>query len=641
MRTLAKLAALAWVAAASAHAQDAIKPGVDYHSFSNVSEFRVKHVSLDLDVSFKTKTLNGHADLTVLRENPTARVLVLDSRDLDIRSVSLVAPGGTATPLTFRFGDEKKFLGRPLNIDMPAASPAPVASAGKRFAAAESVIRIDYSSQPQASGLQWLTPAQTNGKKLPYLFSQSESVHARSWIPLQDSPQVRVTYDATIRVPKGLVVVMSAAHGAVGKPDAKGLVAYRFEMHEAIPSYLIAIAVGDITFRAISPRTGVYAEPGVIDAAAAEFSDLERMVAACETLFGPYRWGRYDILILPPSAPYGGMENPRLSFITPTVIAGDKSLVSLIAHELAHSWSGNLVTNATWRDFWLNEGFTVYLERRIVETLYGARRERMEDVLGVQSLRGELADADPAHQQLAVDLRNDDPDDGVTDIAYEKGKLFLQFLENRFGRDELQKFLRSYFDHFAFQSIYTEQFLDYLRANLLPKKPGAVTEAQIQEWVYGPGLPTYAVFPADDVFAPVDAARKAWLAGTLNTASLPTREWSTQEWLQFLNNLPADLPRDRVADLDKAFALSKSRNAEIAMAWFLVAIRADYDPAYADVQRYLLTIGRRKLVRPLYEALMKTPKGAALARATYSQARPGYHPITATAIDLIVQPKKN
>ena len=643
MRTLAKLAALAWVAAASAHADETIKPGVDYHSFANVGEFRVKHVSLDLDVSFKTKTLNGHADLTVLRENPNARVLVLDSRDLDIRSVSLVAEDGSRTPLTFRFGDEKKFLGRPLNIDMPAASPTstPTAATGKRFAAAESVIHIDYSSQPQASGLQWLTPTQTNGKKLPYLFSQSESVHARSWIPLQDSPQVRVTYDATIHVPKGLVAVMSAAHGAVGKPDAKGLVAYRFEMREAIPSYLIAIAVGDIKFRAISPRTGVYAEPGVIDAAAAEFSDLERMVAACETLFGPYRWGRYDILILPPSAPYGGMENPRLSFITPTVIAGDKSLVSLIAHELAHSWSGNLVTNATWRDFWLNEGFTVYLERRIVETLYGARRERMEDVLGVQSLRGDLASADPAHQQLAVDLRKDDPDDGVTDIAYEKGKLFLQFLENRFGRDELQKFLRSYFDHFAFQSIYTEQFLDYLRANLLPKKPGAVTEAQIQEWVYGPGLPAYAVLPADDVFAPVDAARKSWLAGTLTTANLPARDWSTQEWLQFLNNLPADLARERVADLDKTFALSKSRNAEIAMAWFLVAIRADYDPAYADVQHYLLTIGRRKLVRPLYEALMNTPKGVALARATYSEARPGYHPITATAIDLIVPPKKN
>ncbi len=266
---------------------------------------------------------------------------------------------------------------------------------------------------------------------------------------------------------------MSAAHsGCEREPDKSGNTLYRFEMKEAIPSYLIAIAVGDIKFRSLGARTGVYAEPGVLDSAAKEFEDLERMVSACESLFGAYRWGRYDLLILPPSAPYGGMENPRLSFITPTVIAGDKSLVSLIAHELAHSWSGNLVTNATWRDFWLNEGFTVYLERRIVEAIYGQRREQMEDALGLQSLRRDLAGLDPAHQQLAIDLRKDDPDEGVTDVAYEKGKLFLQFLESRFGRDTLQAFLRGYFDHFAFQSIYTEQFLDYARANLLLEEAG-------------------------------------------------------------------------------------------------------------------------------------------------------------------------
>ena len=637
MRLLPKLAALAWVAAASAQADEAIRPGVDYHSFANVSEFRVKHVALDLDVSFQKKELSGHVDLTVVRESMSPGTLVLDTRDLDIRSVSMLPKfGGLPTPLTFKIGDEQKYLGRPLRIEMPGVAGV----AGTLEAAKQSIIRIDYRSRPQASGLQWLTPAQTHDKKYPYLFSQNESIHARSWIPLQDSPQVRATYSATIHTPDGLVAVMSASHGAVdSKPDLKGLTAYRFEMQEAIPSYLIALAVGDIKFRAVGERTGIYAEPGVLDAAASEFSDLERMVSTCEKLFGPYRWGRYDLLIMPPSAPYGGMENPRLSFITPTVIAGDKSLVSLVAHELAHSWSGNLVTNATWRDFWLNEGFTVYLERRIVETIYGERREKMEDALGLQSLRSDLANLDPPHQQLAIDLRKDDPDDGTTDVAYEKGKLFLRFLESRYGRDEVQAFLRSYFDHFAFQSIYTEQFLDYLRSNLLPKKPGAVTEAQIQEWVYGPGIPSYAVLPSDDVFAPVDDVRKAWVAGTLATDKLPVNGWSTQEWLQFLKNLPRPLPRGKVASLDKAFALSKSTNAEIAMSWFVVAIRNGYEPAYPEVQRYLTTIGRRKLVRPLYEELMKTPQGAALARATYARARPGYHPITATSIDLIVNPK--
>jgi aminopeptidase N len=642
------MAALIWVAAASAHVgaiaaesqpaqKQTLKPGVDYHSFANVDDFRVRNVSLDLTVSFPKKELSGFADLTVARVKPGAHTLVLDTRDLAIRSISLRGEKGASSPLSFSFGDEQKFLGKPLRIEIP-ASTTPAAMAGK--ALDESVIRIEYSTLPQASGLQWLTPEQTNDKKHPYLFSQNESIHARSWIPLQDSPQVRVTYSATIHVPDGLVAVMSAEHGPVdSKPDANGLTAYRFQMKEAIPSYLIALAVGDIQFRSISGRTGVYTEPGMLDASAREFEDLERMVASCEKLFGAYRWGRYDLLILPPSAPYGGMENPRLSFITPTVIAGDKSLVSLIAHELAHSWSGNLVTNATWRDFWLNEGFTVYLERTIVRALYGERREKMEDALGLQSMRRDMADLDAAHQHLAIDLRNEDPDDGVTDVAYEKGKLFLQFLESRFGRAELQTFLRGYFDHFAFHSIYTEQFLDYARANLLAKKPGAVTEQQIQEWVYGPGVPSYAVLPPQDVFKPIDDVRAAWLAGKVKAAALPTKDWSTQEWLHFLDNLPPKLPVDRLTELDSAFELSKSRNAEIAMSWYRNAVRNDYQPAFPEIERYLTTIGRRKLVRPLYEELMKTPQGAVFARATYARARPGYHPITQASIDAIV--KKN
>jgi hypothetical protein len=334
------------------------------------------------------------------------------------------------------------------------------------------------------------------------------------------------------------------------------------------------------------------------------------------------------------------MENPRLSFITPTVIAGDRSLVSVIAHELAHSWSGNLVTNATWRDFWLNEGFTVYLERRIVAALYGQRRAQMEDVLGLQSLHRDLADLGPGDQHLAIDLRGRDPDDGTTDVAYEKGKLFLQFLESRFGRDALDAFLRGYFDHFAYQSIDTEQFLDYLDANLLAKHPGVVTDQEIHAWVYEPGLPGFAVLPAADVFAPIDRTRAAWLAGSIPTADLPTKEWSTQEWLHFLDNLPPEVPRPRLDELEQRYMLSESRNAEIAHRWFRIAIRNDYAPAYPQLTRYLTTIGRRKLVRPLYEDLMKTPRGAELARSIYAKARAGYHPIVQTSIDAIVTPKR-
>jgi leukotriene A-4 hydrolase/aminopeptidase len=627
----ASIAALAGVAAllhvASTCAAEPLRPGVDYHSFANVAAFRVRNVDLDLAVDFDARRLSGHADLNVARLDKNARTLILDTRDLDIRSVSLVEKGAPGTPLTFKLGEAREFLGKPLNIEMPAGA-----------AGSNAVLRIEYRTQPQASGLQWLTPAQTAGKKQPYLFSQSESIHSRSWIPLQDSPQVRVSYRATIRVPRGLVAVMSAAHGPVdARPDENGRTAYRFEMKEAIPSYLIAIAVGDLTFRSLGPRAGVYTEPAVLDAAAKEFVDLESMVSTCEKLFGPYRWGRYDLLILPPSAPYGGMENPRLSFITPTVIAGDRSLVSLIAHELAHSWSGNLVTNATWRDFWLNEGFTVYLERRIVEALYGQRREQMEDALGLQSLRRDLADLPPPGQHLALDLRGQDPDEGTTEVAYEKGKLFLQYIESRVGRPELDAFLRGYFDHFAFQSIHTEQFLDYLRANLLAKKPGALTEQQIHAWVYEPGIPGFAVLPSADVFEPIDKARSGWLAGSVATARLPVTGWSTQEWLHFLDNMPPTVSPAKLDELEKSFSLSQSGNAEIAHSWFRVAIRNDYQPVYPALERYLTTIGRRKLVRPLYDDLMKTPRGADFARSIYAKARPGYHPITQTAIDAIVK----
>jgi hypothetical protein len=297
------------------------------------------------------------------------------------------------------------------------------------------------------------------------------------------------------------------------------------------------------------------------------------------------------------------------------------------------------VTNATWRDFWLNEGFTVYLERRILEALYGLRREQMEDALGLESLKHDLADLKPPGQHLAIDLRGQDPDEGTTQVPYEKGKLFLQFLESRFGRDALDSFLRGYFDHFAFQSIDTEQFLDYLRANLLPRKPGAVTEQQIHAWVYEPGIPGFAVLPSADVFAPIDKARSDWLTGATSIAQLAASEWTTQEWLHFLDNMPATVPRARLDELDKTFALSQSGNAEIAHSWFRVAIRNDYGPAYPRLERYLTTIGRRKLVRPLYEDLMKTPQGAERARAIYAQARPGYHPITQTAVDAVVNPK--
>jgi leukotriene-A4 hydrolase len=596
----------------------------DYHSYANPQAMRVEQVDLDLDVDFKTKTLGGRVDLEVRRLDAAARDLTLDTRDLTIQKVSLLDPAGHAKPLTFKLDPRDAVLGSALHVAIPADVGGPT------FA-----VRIAYRSQPSASGLQWLTPAQTAGKKYPFLFSQSEAIHARSWIPLQDTPQVRTTYRAHIRTPKELRAVMSAGN----QPESPLNGDYRFEMPQAIPSYLIAIGVGDLQFRPIGERTGVFAEPATLQAAANEFADTEAMIENCEKLFGPYRWGRYDLLILPPSFPIGGMENPRLSFITPTIIAGDRSLVSLITHEMAHSWSGNLVTNATWRDVWLNEGFTVFLERRILESLYGTARRDMEAVHGLGDLNGHLKTLEPRDTVLAGDWRGRDPDDAFSFVPYEKGYLFLKYIESKVGRDRMETFLHGYFDHFAFQSMTTEQFVAYLKSNLLSATPEAVSEAQLNAWLYQPGLPADAVLPQSDAFLKVDEERRAWLEGRKPARDLPGSAWSTYEWLYFLDNMPAHLSTAQLTDLDKTFRLTQAGNAEIAHSWFMNVIRNRYTPALPRLDQYLVMIGRQKLIKPLYEELMKSDWGRAEAQRVYAQARPGYHPITVKAIDDVVLKK--
>jgi leukotriene-A4 hydrolase len=623
MKTL--FAALALSASlAHAAAPDPIVPGKDYHSYADTSAFRVKHLDLDLSIAFEDKRLSGVADLTLTRMSPDAAQLVLDTRDLVIRRVWWMKSATELQPLRFTLGVRDPMLGSPLTIDVPAEASAD-----------ELGIRISYQTRPEASGLQWVPTALTADKTHPFLFTQSQAIHARSWIPLQDSPQVRMTYSATIRAPAGMRAVMSAesvTNPLELVPDG----VFKFRMPQAIPSYLIALGVGKLEFRATGPRTGVYAEPSVVGPAAEEFSETEQMMQVSEKLFGAYRWGRYDLLILPPSFPFGGMENPRISFITPTVIAGDKSLTALIAHELAHSWSGNLVTNATWRDLWLNEGFTVYLQGRIMTAVYGDRREAMEEMLDLTTLRKELAEFPAADQLLAIDLRGRDPDDAFSQVPYIKGALFIRWLASRFGTDAVDQFLQGYFDAFAFRSVDTETFREYLEAHLLKQKPGTVTKAELDEWMHAPGLPKNAVLPTSDAFDLVDVARKDWLAGKLAVADLPARQWTTHEWVHFIEGFPKKVPAGKLAELDAAYSLTGIGNAEIAFVWLRTAIANDYAPAWPRLESYLTGIGRRRLIKPLYEDLMKTPAGAERARAIYAKARANYHPIATNTLDAIV-----
>jgi aminopeptidase N len=412
-------------------------------------------------------------------------------------------------------------------------------------------------------------------------------------------------------------------------------------MPQAIPSYLIALAIGDLNAKLIGKRSRVWAEPSMLDAAAREFEDTEKMIEAAEKLYGPYRWGQYDILVLPPSFPFGGMENPRLTFATPTVIAGDKSLVALVAHELAHSWSGNLVTNATWRDFWLNEGFTTYLERRIVEVLYGKHMADMQAAIGVRDLAESRKTLEmPGDRTLLPDLTGRDPDDAFSNVPYEQGSLFLVFLESKFGRDAFDAFLRKWFDEHAFQSATTEEFLAFLKTNLLDTKPGTVTDAQIQEWLHTETIPVFAVLPMSDAFAKVEQARDAWLeGGAIDALAKTASMWSAQEWIHFVDSLPRKMEPRQLVSLDRRFKLTESRNTEIAHVWYRLAIANRYTAAYPAMERYMIGIGRRKLIVPLYRDLATYPDGLKLANKIYAEARDGYHPLTQSTVADILKPK--
>jgi aminopeptidase N len=583
--------------------------GPDVSTQTHDSAYTIEHFDLELAVDFKKRELKGHVTHT-LKRRKNGDKLIVDTRDLDIASVETSADGKTFAKGTFELAPPQKNLGQALSIPIPD---------GTRFA------RISYSTRPTASGLGWLEPAQTAGKKQPFLFSQAQATHARSFIPLQDSPAIRMTYTATVKVPPPLFAAMSAENVQERQKDG----VYRFRMPQAIPSYLIALAVGDLKFKSLGPRSGVYAEPSVLDKAAREFEDLEKMIATAERLYGPYRWGRYDVLVLPPSFPYGGMENPRLTFATPTILAGDKSLVSLIAHELAHSWSGNLVSNATWRDIWLNEGFTVYVERRIVEEIYGLPFARMERLLGRQQLAESMPELKPAQQMLHIPNEAMDTEDS-SDIPYEKGVLFLETLESKVGRDAFDSFLRSYFDAHAFRAITTADFVTYL----LEKKPEWANQIDLETWIYGPGLPKDVPVLVDDRFAVLSQRATDWAGGK---GALPAEAWSFHEFMHFLRALPQQLTPKQMDELEKNLRIADSGNAEIQSQWLLMSIRNGYAKSDARVDAFLLTVGRRKLIMPIYEELLKTPAGRKRAQSIFKKARPGYHPITTASVEALLK----
>lgn len=579
----------------------------DIHTFAKPNESIMTHISLDLKVNFEEKTLSGKAMIDI-KNTENAKEFWFDSKSLQIEKITL---DENETTTTFKINEAKPHVGAGVQVNIKPETKK---------------INVYYKTDKSAAALQWLSPSQTAGKKKPFLFTQSQAILARSWVPCQDSPGIRFTYSAKITVPKGLMALMSAENPE--KISENGV--YEFKMTQKIPAYLLALSVGELSYKKYDERSGVYAEPIMLEKSYKEFEDLPTMITAAEELYGKYAWEKYDVLLLPPSFPFGGMENPRLTFATPTILAGDKSLTSLIAHELAHSWSGNLVTNATWDDFWLNEGFTVYFERRIMEKIKGKSYSKMLEFLGYQDLQktlDELKDK-PKDTHLKLDLKDRDPDDGVTEIAYEKGYFFLRTIEELVGREKMDNFIKNYFQKNAFQSMNTESFIEYLQKNL-PE----TSKMDLKEWIYAPNLPKNCPKVSADRFENID---KELAKFKENKETDVKKDISSHEWLYFVRGLGEKLSLKQMEDLDKKYQFTASNNAEILTAWLDLSIKSEYKKAYPKLESFLNEVGRRKFLMPLYTSLIKSNQKD-LAKQIYQKSRQNYHAVATSSLDELLK----
>ncbi len=589
----------------------------DPHSYSNPHRIRIKHIVLNLEIFWETHILKGFASLT-LDKNENSDTLILDTRQLTISQVK----NHSGKKLKFWLGKIDPVFGAPLFIILEKK---------------DDEVTIFYQTHPEAAALQWLSKEQTNDKKEEFLYSQSQAILARSWVPCQDVPAVKFTYNAKIKTKPGYLALMSATNPQ--QTNETGI--YNFEMEQPISSYLLALSSGKIVFKSLGKDCGIYAEPGMLEKAAWEFADMQKMINEAGKLYGEYIWKRYDVLVLPPSFPFGGMENPRLTFATPTVITGDRSQVSLIAHELAHSWSGNLVTNATWNDFWLNEGFTNYFEQRIMEKIYGKSYDEMRQVLAWNDLEETIAelkaDGLKADTKLKLDLSGRDPDDGLSDVAYDKGRFFLCHLEKIVGKKKWDEFLNKYFKANAFGYMDTEGFIDYLNKELLDKNPDWKKAANLDAWVYGEGLPSDAVKPVSSELKKVAVMLSKYLQGTLKPESFDTIGFTTHHWQYLIREFGQKATLEQVKTWDKIFKFSNRSNAEIVCDWFTLSIKVGYLQNRPQIETFLISVGRRKFLTPIYDELVKTSEGKVWAKKVFAKAKAGYHSVSANSVEAILK----
>jgi leukotriene-A4 hydrolase len=608
-------------------------PEFDYTTKSSYADVLVKNTSLDLEILFDKKKIIGNVtyDLSVLK---SFTQLILDSSYIKINSIKV-----NGVESSYSFFERKEPWGEPLSIHTSA----------DEYSSVE--LSVDFETTEKSTAIQWLKTDPSTAEASDYVFTQLEPIHARALFPCFDTPAVKSTVIATIK--SKLPVVFSGLPLEFSEKDV-----FKFEQKIPIPSYLFAIASGNIAHVQAGPRSTIYAEPDRLEDSKNEFEeDLEKFIQTAENIVTPYIWSTYDILINPSSFPYGGMENPNITFVTPTLISYDKSQVDVIAHELAHSWSGNNVTNANWQHFWLNEGWTVYLERRIVGALHGEKMRQFHFIMGWNDLI-ESVEVLPKfeYSKLVQDLQKGaiDPDDVFSSVPYEKGANFIYHLETKLGGvDEFDPFVKFYFTKFSKQSIDTYQFVDSLYEfyGKDGEKVGILDSIDWELWLYTAGLPPKAEFDTTLVDQ-VESLVSAWVLKATEFTQLSQfmeyfntnfkrvyEELSSPQKIFFIDELLEKRPSPSFWN-DNSIAsdalleiypdLNESRNTEIIFRWFkfkLLSGKIQYHQKLAD---WLGTVGRMKYVRPSYKLLNKVDHE--LAIATFEKYKDRYHPIAANMV---------
>ncbi|EGF79700.1 hypothetical protein BATDEDRAFT_19784 [Batrachochytrium dendrobatidis JAM81] len=604
----------------------------DPNSFANSHEAIIRHTHLNLTTDFDAKILHGFVEHTVsIVAASGANKVVLDSSYVDVKSVVIATD---STSLKFEVASRHDLFGSALTIYF-----------GSTLACDQKVIvRIEYSTTSKCTALQWLNPSQTVGKTYPYLFSQCQAIHARSLLPCQDTPSVKHTYSAELTVPAELRALMSAVNAGESSSASAKHKTFKFEQKISIPSYLIAIAVGNIHGKRVGPRSTVWSEPEVVEAAAWEFADTESFIKTGEDLLTPYVWGVYDLLLLPASFPFGGMENPCLTFVTPTLLAGDRSLVDVVAHEIAHSWMGNLVTTQNWEHFWLNEGFTVFIERKIAGRLHGEPVRHFDAIIGMKSLREAVEHYEESgHMEytcLCPKMTGQDPDDAFSSVPYEKGFNLLFYLEKLVGGPAVfEPYVKAHVEKFSHKSITTADFhkflFEYFGKVENGSKLSVLHAVDWDSWFNKPGMPVVEnEFDASLAHACEDLAKRWNLSRKESDPKFDAAEFSkldSNQKVMFLKKL-LDMPAFEAHTLDamdRIYSLSLIKNAEVKFCWQMLCLSSELERIFPEVVEFISQVGRMKFVRPLYRALYKCKNGAELSKSTFLKHRDFYHPICA------------